>query len=51
LTNQFPGKTLREKIQLILNNRLKDLKDEMERDNTEKKRIEMNAPTNIPSTF
>jgi hypothetical protein len=47
-TNQLSDKSLDEQIQLILNSRIKDLNDEIERDNDEKKRLEMDAPTSVP---
>ena len=39
-TNDLNGKTLNEKIQVIMTNRLRDLNDEVARDNEEKQRIE-----------
>lgn len=48
LTKVLPGKTLREQVQLILNHRLKDLDDEIARDNEEKNRLEMNMSSNVP---
>jgi hypothetical protein len=39
-TNELVGKTLNEQIQLILNGRLKDLNDELTRNNEEKLRLE-----------
>lgn len=45
-TNQLDGKTLREQVQLILNSRLKDLNDEIARDNDEKSRIQMDMSSN-----
>jgi hypothetical protein len=49
--NQLSGKTLKEQIQLILNSRLKDLNDELARDNEEKNRLEMNMSNNVPPQF
>lgn len=47
-TNDLAGKTLKEQIQIILNNRLKDLIDELARDNEEKLWLETTMSNNVP---
>lgn len=42
------GKPLNEQVQWILNSRLRDLKDEIDRDKKEEARIEMYSTTNAP---
>jgi hypothetical protein len=48
LTNELSGKTLREQVQMILNNRLLDLNEELADNSNEMKHLEMGWPTNSP---
>lgn len=48
LTNEQAGKTVKEQIQMILKIRLKDVNDELVRDNEEKARLELDLNSNVP---
>jgi hypothetical protein len=48
LTNALASKTLKEKVNLILSWRLKELNDELVRDNEEKARMELDLSSNAP---
>ena len=49
LTNQLAGKNLNEQVQTIINWRLSQLHQEMERDNEEMARLKLNLNSNAPA--
>jgi hypothetical protein len=50
-TNELAGKLLNEQIQFILNSRLKDLDEELARDNEEKIRLGTAMSNNVPQVI
>jgi hypothetical protein len=48
MTNQLAGKNLNEQVQMIINWRLSELRQEIERDNEEMARLKLNLNSNAP---